>query len=855
MLVYYTVPPGSFINTNPLNTLNTLHLRLLTLVLLALFVPIAAPASDTGRGAIEGVVRVPDGPAAGATVLLDNTKLGTTTDGQGRFAIENIPPGSYSVVVRLIGYDQPAASVAEVTASNRTRVEITLRLAAVEMHQVEITASRRRTADDTRASVVSMTPREAKYLPGAAEDVLRSLRSLPGVLSVNDFSSQLVIRGSGPDQNFIAIDGFEVINPYRLYGFISMFNPETVSDISLETGGFGAKYGDRLSAVLDVRNREGNADRLLHGKLNSSLTNANLILEGALPAGGSYLVSARRTYYDLILAPFLKKTKIVEGDVALPNFRDVQAKFVLPLDDKNKLLLTGITSRDGAQLTTGKDRLRPDSVSFLDESYNTLVGGTWQFTPASSVVAQTRVSWYRNNGAGAFDGSFVDPAQNSGDRSRTDTLGLRFFAFGVDYDYSYKKLTLQEIVSVSSGVHSLEMGGGIDRLTTERIRSFRLDDTFKQLILSRGQAPPQDITASLTYTRWNLFLHDRIAVLPNLFLQPGLRMDRYEVLNRSYVAPRFAVSYGLDPLTTVRGAVGIYYQSPGMEKQDNRAALDFTNETMSGLRAERADHFIAGVERMLSSEWQVKVESYYKRFSDVIVPQKFKGRVWTSYRTDAAVFSPSGWSAPVQVLRDSVTTTPVNDAAGRSYGFEVMLQKLNLAAGEKVSGWVSYALSYADRDRHGEITPFVFDQRHAVNVVASYRFAERWELGANFTLRSGRPYVQAIGVKPRLRIETVNGVQSASIVRDANGKVILDVDYEQDKYSGRLSLYHALDVRATTYPQWWGLQWSVYLDVTNIYNHGNQQQIGYFIDDSGTLKQRVTNGLPIFPALGFSLAF
>ncbi len=823
------------------------------LCLLSLIPPYAAAAAESDRGSIEGTVRIPDGAAAGATVIVDGTKLGTTTDAQGRFVIDNVPAGTYHILARLIGYQQQSVPDAAVSIGKRTRLDITMRFAAVEMNTVEVTASRRRAAEDMRPSVVSMTPREAKYLPGAAEDVLRSLRSLPGVLSVNDFSSQLVIRGSGPDQNFIAIDGFEVINPYRLYGFISMFNPETVSEISLETGGFGAKYGDRLSAVLDVRNREGASDRPLHGKMNSSLTNANIILEGALPTGGSWLISARRTYYDLILAPFLKQTKVVEGDVALPNFRDVQAKIVFPINDKNKLLVTGISSRDGAQLTSGTDRNRPDSVSFLDEAYNTLAGMTWQYTPSSSVVAQTRLSWYRNSGAGAFDGSFIDPSQNSGDRSRSDTLGLRFFAFGVDYDYTYTKVTVQENFSVSAGDHSIETGGGIDRLTTERIRYFRLDEVFKNLLLSRGQALPHDLASTLSYTRWNLFLQDRYRVFPTLFIQPGLRFDRYEILNRSYLAPRLAASYVVDPLTTLRAAVGTYYQSPGMEKQDNRAALDFTNETMSGLRAERADHFIAGIERMVSAEWQIKAESYYKRFTNVIVPQKLQGMMWTAGGTNISVLSPAGWTPPVQTMRDSLTTTPVNDASGRSYGFEVMLQKLYLTAGDKLSGWISYALSYADRDRHGLVTPFLFDQRHAVNIVASYKFADRWELGANFTLRSGRPFAQAIGVKPRLRIETLNGVQSASILTDAQGKVILDVDYEVDQYSGRLSLYHALDVRVTTYPQWWGQQWSVYLDVTNIYNHSNQQQINYFIDDSGALKQRVTNGLPIFPALGFSV--
>jgi hypothetical protein len=826
------------------------------MTILYMFIPSSSLAAESDRGSLEGVVTMPDGPAAGATVLLGELKIGTTTNESGRFIIENIPTGAYSLIVRLIGYEQSESVRITIEKGRRAHASVLLRLAAVELKGVEVSASRRRTADDLRPSVVSMTPREAKYLPGAAEDVLRSLRALPGVLSANDFSSQLVIRGSGPDQNFIAIDGFEVINPYRLYGFISMFNPETVSDISLETGGFGAKYGDRLSAVLDVKNREGVSDQLLHGKLNSSLTNANLILEGGLPTGGSWLVSARRTYYDLILGPLLKKTKIVQGDVALPNFRDVQSKVVFPIDNANKILIMGITSRDGAQLTSGADRPTPDSVSFLDQSYNTLAGMTWQYTPGSGILAQTRASWYKNSGAGQFDGSFIDPSQNSGDRSRADTLGLRFLSFGLDYDYTYKKITLTENVSVTSGMNAVELGGGIDRLTTERIRHFHLDDVFKNLILSRGQAVPQDIVSTLSYTRWNLFAQDRMQLLPNMFVQPGVRFDRYEVLNRAYIAPRLAVSYGIDPLTTIRAAVGSYYQSPGMEKQDNRAAIDFTNTSMSGLKAERADHFIAGIDHMVSSEWQAKFETYYKKFTDVIVAQKFQGMVWTANRSDlGAITQPSGWGMPRQALRDSFTTTPVNDASGRSYGFEFMLQKITAASGEKLSGWVSYALSYAERERDGQITPFIFDQRHAVNVVASYHFAERWELGVNFMLRSGRPYVQALGVKPRLRIMTINGVQTAQILTDQYGKVILDVDYEQDKYSGRLSLYHSLDLRVTTYPEWFGLRWSVYLDVTNVYNHSNQQQINYFIDDQGALEKRVTNGLPIFPALGFSFAF
>jgi hypothetical protein len=124
-----------------------------------------------------------------------------------------------------------------------------------------------------------------------------------------------------------------------------------------------------------------------------------------------------------------------------------------------------------------------------------------------------------------------------------------------------------------------------------------------------------------------------------------------------------------------------------------------------------------------------------------------------------------------------------------------------------------------------------------------------------FTLRSGRPYARAVGVKPRVLEESVNGQQVPVIQVDGNDRVILDVDYEDETYSGRLNLYHSLDVRITTYPRWWGLQWSVYLDVQNVYNRENQQQLNYYIDGDGNLRERPINGIPLFPSLGLSVSF
>jgi len=833
--------------------------RYLTIFLL-LVVPLTSQGGEAegSRGVITGRVVLENGqPAVGATVALKNTGIGAAAGDDGTFRITGLLPGPYELVARLVGYKQGSPLAIRVSADETVEVTVRLVQDAVVLDQIIITGTRRRSAEDVRSSVTSMTPEESKILPGAAEDVLRSLQALPGVASVNDFSSQLVVRGSGPDQNLIMIDGFEVINPYRLYGFVSMFNPETLSDISLQTGGYNAEYGDRLSSVLDVRNREGRGEDWLAGKLNMSLTNLNLVFEGGIPINGaSYLVSLRRTYYDLILGPVLESAKLVKGDVALPNFEDLQVKMSFPVNSANKILLNAVTSRDGVDLVSGVERDRPDSVNVFDQTYNTLLGATWVFNPSRNLIAQTQLSWYRNDGAGTFDGTFVDPAQQTGEIGRGDTVGLRFFQLGVDYEYVYSKTSFAQKLLWDAGEQVLEFGYGIDFLQTDYIRFFEIDEAFQDFLRSLGQVVPTSAVETVGYNRMNLFVQDKVFLGDRLFVQPGLRVDLYPALQQQvYVSPRMNVSFKIDELSTLRGAFGVYFQSPGMEKQDFRNRVVYTEEFLGDVVAERANHFILGYDRMLTPAWQFKVETYYKGFTDVIVPEKLEGTRWTSELVGDDPFSPSSWTVPARVGSDSLTSKPVNDAIGHSYGFEIMLQKIRSLPSDRLTGWMSYALSYAERERDGILSPFLFDQRHAVNVVGNYRFADAWDIGVRFTLRSGRPQREALGVKPRIVEVTEDGTTTPVIQVDANGKTILDIEYETDTYSAQLNLYHALDIRITTYPSWWGLDWAIYLDIQNVYNRQNEQALRYYVGDDGTVRTRSILGIPIFPSLGFSVVF
>ncbi len=288
-----------------------------TFIYILIFLLTGFSFAQTGK--LKG--KITDGSAAlpAVNIIILDTNFGSASKLDGTYEITGILPGSYEVRFSIIGHDSKTFDI-EIEANKITELNVELEFKAIELESVEVTDIKRQDQRDTRTSLIDLNPRDAKILPGAAEDVFRTLQSLPGVLAPNDFSSQLIVRGSGPDQNLIILDDVEVFNPYRLYGVVSMFNPDAVENVNLISGGFPAKYGDRLSAVLDVTNKEGTTAKSLSGNINISIVDANIVLEGKNPFNlrGSWLFNTRRTYYDLIIEPFVKSAKLVDDNTTFP---------------------------------------------------------------------------------------------------------------------------------------------------------------------------------------------------------------------------------------------------------------------------------------------------------------------------------------------------------------------------------------------------------------------------------------------------------------------------------------------------------------------------------------------------------
>ncbi len=823
-----------------------------------------SPALGQQQGAtILGTVHSADGrqvlPMANAFV--EGTRLGASTDAAGSFHIMGIPPGKVVVAVRLLGYNLWRSDTLQLSEGDTVRINVRLTETAIAMREVQVTAERERRRNDIRASVLDIAPTRSKTLPGVAEDVMRSLQAMPGVLATSDFTAQLVVRGSSPDQNLILMDGIEIFNPYRLYGMISMFNPETASNITLITGGFPAKYGDRLSAVLDVTNREGDRTSPLKANTNISITNANLVLGGALPFGipGSYLLSTRRTYYDLILAPFAKKAGLVSGDVAFPNFFDVQAKIVIEPQQGHKIVFSGLFSRDGVDLISGSNRTTPDSISVLDRTHNDVAGIAWHYSPTSTFFSKLGVSWYRNSGDTEFGGDFVDPSLDRSKFANGDTTGLRLYNVAFTSQYRFGKVTVKEELGWALPGHIIESGFQGDMVSTDLIWHFHPDSTFQAILAARNIASMDDFVQSNQYPRIATYVQDKITVTDALAIQPGLRLDYYEILNKSYLQPRINLLFKMDPVSTVRAAWGTYRQSPGYEKLlDQNAFIDLSHMPSGRLAAEGATHYVLGIDRWLDEEWQIKVEGYYKTFTDIIVQKIVPGTVvHADLLPGADPRLPSSWTTPVSSQGDSLTTLPINGAYGSSYGIEVTLQKINLDPESPLNGWIGYSYAEAYRIRDGVRTPFRFDQRHTVDVVLDYRLSSWLTLGLRWKFGSGFPYNEPVGTTPRIVMSGTGGKAHPEIQYDRFGHVVFDIDRggELNKYNGRLPAYHRLDARLSAKAGYWGWDWDFYLDVINVYNRGNVFNYRLFVNDDLSVGRSTVTMLPIIPTLGVSIRF
>ncbi|MRR21049.1 TonB-dependent receptor, partial [bacterium] len=293
-----------------------------------------------------------------ATVYEKASFNGTTTNNYGFYSLP-LPPGKAEIIVSYLGYDPDTVLV---QLSRDTVINFNLLMSSSEIDAVTVTATGRRAKiESTQMSMIDVPVEKFLKLPvifGEA-DVLKVIQLLPGVQSGTEGSTGIYVRGGGPDQNLFLLDGVPVYNANHLFGFMSVFNPDAVKSVQLYKGGFPARYGERLSSVVDIRMKEGN-EKEFHGNLAVGLISSKLSLEGPIIKDRtSYVISARRTYYDILAQPFIMKfnqdqnTRTAGGYY----FYDLNAKINHKFSEKSRLYLSSYLGRDRAY---SRNRSRPD---------------------------------------------------------------------------------------------------------------------------------------------------------------------------------------------------------------------------------------------------------------------------------------------------------------------------------------------------------------------------------------------------------------------------------------------------------------------------------------------------------------
>ena len=787
-------------------------------------------------------------PIVGATVSVGAATV--VTDAAGRFALR-VPAGQAAVRVTATGYFTLTTTL-DVGAADVANAELALARDSGYATSVDVVASSPAVAPATQA----VQPIEVLKTPGALDNIYRTLQTLPGVAAAEEFGSRLVVRGGSPDENLTVMDGVEIHDPYRLFGLTSAFNPETIQRFELATGGFSVKYGDRLSSLLIVENRDGQPNDGLNGSASLSITDANVVLEGALPgnATGSWLVTGRRTYYDLVAAR-------VTGQ-QFPAFGDLQAKGTWEPAPGRKLSLFGLLSRQSAAVTIDEDTARGE---FNDDTNNDLGWLRYDTAIGARGQSHTIASYSNTRSTFGVDAAFQDESQRS-NAPGDEHFGTANVIF--ERALAVRDLAVRQELAWALGQHVVDAGGEVHDLATNlnfQVTGDRNDSAANGSSVRGGAGLPDLLASSLNSTRAGAWLQDTWHLGTGRLLQGGVRFDYAGVTGELLLSPRVSGTFNLGASTRLKAAVGRYTQSPGYEKlAQSDYVLDYTNDAVHSLRSERAMQASAGLERDLGRAVSLRVEGYYKTFNDLLI-----GRLETAAERAARI---SRYDFPLSLASNIptdpiITTVPTNDGVGRAYGFDLFVSRTSVPPETRLTGWASYTWGTADRDQYGRRYPFEYDRRHQFGLVASYRLTSHWTLATTTRLASGFPRtaplgVRVVGVEDTLDSDGDGVTDEIVPKRDASGLLVYGVDLGSvdNLNRSRLPLFARVDVRATWRPRGAAGRWEFYAEVINLLNRKNvgayQARLDYDpSSDRPAIVERADQSIPRVPTIGVRFQF
>ena len=739
---------------------------------------------------------------------------GTVTNNYGFYTL-TLPSGEVDLSFSYIGYETVDMRF---RLTRDTVIHMAFKPSAEFLSGATVTASRSEIGvRGTQMSAIEVPVHQIKRVPALAGevDVIKAIQLLPGVQSGTEGSAGLYVRGGGPDENLLLLDGVPIYNVNHMMGFFSVFNADAIKNVTLYKGSFPARFGSRLSSILDIRMKDGN-DQEYHGSASIGLLSAKASVEGPIIKGKTtFNLSARRTYSDITSRPIMALIQAGNQDKATGGyfFYDLNAKVTHTFSNRDKLYASYYMGDDKVY---ARIRMKDDQ-----EQYKMNLGWNW-----GNIVGSVR--WNHVFGPRLFVNTTVNYTQY---RHKLDIGGNESYLGGADTEFSLAYHSLINDISSAvdfefnpSPAHDIRFGA------TYIYHTFKPSVTTVRF--SAGAT--QEAAVDTTFGDKNLFTSEAAAYLEDnwslaswLKLNLGVRYSFYATSGKSYhsVEPRLSLRALFTEDFSFKASYSEMSQAVHMLSNSNISLpTDLWVPSTARIEPMRSKQAAAGFFYSLGPV-DFSLEGYYKSMDNVL-----------EYRDGASFFgSTTGWEDKVAKGR------------GWAYGVEFLVQKKT----GRLTGWVGYTWSKSMRqfDREGNVInfgkpfPAKYDRRHDLSITAAYELTPKIDLAATF--------IYGTGICGSLALQTINVIPGYNHQIGTYFSSTLPVDYLEGRNNYRMPSYQRLDLGVNfkrTFDN--GNRRTISVSVYNAYNRNNP----FLVYRDGTdLKQ--LSLFPIMPSISYNYEF
>ena len=635
-------------------------------------------------------------PLEGANIIVVDTQFGASADKNGNFEITGLLEGTYSIEASYIGYEKMRFKNILVMPGDSKNLNFELEVSYTSLSEIIITPGHFSLMEKKPAARTALKSEDIRSFPQLGEDIYRAVNRLPGV-SGNDFSAKFTVRGGEHEEVLVLLDGMELYDPFHLKdldGFFSIVDVEAINNIDMITGAFPVEFGNRLSAVFNMKTVT-QEEVKPSTSIGISFLNARLKSEGSFANGsGKWLFIARKGYLDLLL-------KWLEpDDIIKPRYYDVLSKIQYSINSKHTI---------SAHFLAAYDYLYVDlDDADMDNNYGNINGWVnWYYQANPVLSAQT--TFFKG-------GTDRNIAVHAKEQENLTFFGKaidkrNFGYFGIKQDWNYE---ISDNYLLKWGYSGKRFEGDYDfffneNILTENSESWDDYDTFT--------FDTTKTVSNKSGDQFGAYLSTRIRLTKPLTMEIGIRYDNTTWTGDKNISPRCNLAYNISKKTSLRIGWGKFYQSQGINQ------LNTPDGDEQFYPAELAEHRVIGIEHGFEIGVNIRIEAYYKKLSSI--------------RPKYINFQGSAMNPFPSLHRDRIRIDP---QSGSSKGIELYVIKNST---NKLNWWFSYSYSNVEDIIENISVPRGFDQRHTLYLDMVYRFNDKWRLNIAWQYHSGRPFTES----------------------------------------------------------------------------------------------------------------